>query len=64
MSPAHPSPDETAKAEEKARKQDPHGTGPTGQVAEEQPKARPTSDREKTETAVSQQKGPGDASKR
>jgi hypothetical protein len=63
MSPAHPSPEQTKNAEEKARKRDPHGTAPTDQAAEDHPAGAPTSDRQRTETAAGAQKEPGKNSK-
>ena len=41
------------KADEAARKRDPHGTGPLDAEGEGDAKARPTNDRSETETAAS-----------
>lgn len=38
-------------ADEKARKQDPHGVGSSGEASAAEPAAAPTSDRHDTETA-------------
>jgi hypothetical protein len=46
--------DERTRLEEAAvRKQDPHGVGPARQADEDEPRAWPSSDRQKLETTVS-----------
>ncbi len=57
MSTAHTPPDQARKGDEKARERDPHGTGPSGQATKEDPAARPSSDRQKTETAGERTEG-------
>jgi hypothetical protein len=51
---AQPPPEHTKKAEDKARKHDPHGTAPATNASQEKPAAYPTSDRQETETAGEQ----------
>lgn len=63
MSTAHPSPEHTKNAEEKARKHDPHGTAPAEQASRERPAGAPTFDRQRTETAGGGTAPPGKASK-
>ena len=54
MSDSQPSPAEVEKAEEKARRRDPHGTAPAEGSAEPDPSAAPSPDRNETEAAATE----------